>query len=132
LDAASGVGILLAVIFLIGSAFVIKFPKFSMGLYIVGAILSLLAASNSEFKDLYIWGVVSAVLAVMSYFGAKEVTPKTTPIAAANNSNIATPGGQASNGVQQSGAAEQPGGTFLRFSTKRDFVSLYQLHITVT
>jgi len=77
-ETASGgaVGVLIAFLFVLGAAFSIKLPKVSMVMFAVGAGLAFIGASGSGFHDLQIWGFVSLALAVMAYFGSRELRKK--------------------------------------------------------
>jgi phosphate/sulfate permease len=69
LENAAAAGVFLAFFWLIASALVIPFPLASAILFVLGGIMGMIAAGNSEFDDLWIWGCVSFVLAIMSFFG---------------------------------------------------------------
>ena len=69
LSGAGAVGLLIALLFLIGAAFAIGVPIVSVGSFVLAALLALAVGFTSEFVDLRIWGFVSLVLAVMSYSG---------------------------------------------------------------
>ena len=82
-DMAGGgaIGILIAFLFVLGSAFALSLPKVSMWLFGIAAALGFLVGASTEFSDMMFWGVVAAALAVMSYFGARELTKKKAGIA---------------------------------------------------
>ncbi len=65
-------GILVAFLFLVGGAFAFGLPIVSLIVFVVAGLLALLVGTTSEFTDLAIWGVVSFVLAVLSFFGMRE------------------------------------------------------------
>jgi len=69
LAGSAAIGVLMAVLWLIACALVIGFPMVSVVLFAIAGIFGLLAASTSEFTDLYMWAVVSFALALMSWFG---------------------------------------------------------------
>lgn len=73
-DLAGGgaLGILLAFLFVLGAAFAMGLPRVSMVLFGIAALIGLIAASTG-FTDMAIWGGVSAVLALMSFFGYREL-----------------------------------------------------------
>lgn len=73
---AAAVGILVALLFLIGGAFALGQPTVSMVIFAIAAIFSFIAAATSNFSDLNIWGVVALILGVMSFFGRREVIRK--------------------------------------------------------
>ena len=72
LSGAGAVGLLVALLFLIGAAFAIGVPIISVGSFGLAALLALAVGFTSGFVDLRIWGFVSLVLAVMSYFGFRS------------------------------------------------------------
>lgn len=67
----AGLGILAALLWLVAAALVLAKPRVSMWIFVAAAVLCLLGAFTG-FDDLYIWAVVSLVLALMSWRGAKE------------------------------------------------------------
>lgn len=77
-DAAGGgaVGLLIAFLFVLGAAFVMSLPRVSMVLFAFAGLLGLGIGATSSFRDLTIWGGISLVLAVMSWFGSRELRRK--------------------------------------------------------
>jgi 4-hydroxybenzoate polyprenyltransferase len=77
-DAAGGgaVGLLIALLFVLGAAFVMGLPRVSMVLFAIAGFLGLGIGATSSFTDLKIWGGLSLVLAVMSWFGSRELRRK--------------------------------------------------------
>lgn len=71
LTGGGATGLMVALLFLLGSAFVIKKPKISVGLFILASVFAFVAASGG-FSDLYFWSFVSLALAAMSFNGIKE------------------------------------------------------------
>jgi hypothetical protein len=59
------IGLLIAFLFLVAGAFALSFP-------LVSGLFGLIAESTTSFSDLTIWGVVSLILAVFSFFGWRE------------------------------------------------------------
>lgn len=76
LAGAGAIGMLVALLFVLGSAFALGAPKVSVGIFSAAALFAFLAAGASEFSDMGVWGGVSVVLAVLSYFGIKEKAKK--------------------------------------------------------
>jgi hypothetical protein len=66
-DAASA-GFLMALLWLLASALVIAFPRISMVLYGISALIGLLTPTGA-FADLRFHGGVAVVLTVMAFFG---------------------------------------------------------------
>ncbi len=66
------VGIFVALLFLVGAAFAIGVPTVSLITFVVAAIFALLAGTTTPFGDLTVWGIISVVLAIMSFFGRRE------------------------------------------------------------
>ncbi len=69
---AAAIGILLALLFLIGGAFVLGLPLVGLIVFTLAGLLGILAGSTSSFTDLTYWGIVALVLATLSYFGMRE------------------------------------------------------------
>lgn len=69
-------GMLVAFLFILGAAFVMGLPRISAGLFALAGILGIAGASNSNFSDLKIWGGLSMILAIMSWFGSRELRRK--------------------------------------------------------
>ena len=74
--AAGGIGVIIAFLFILGSAFAIGVPIASLVIFIIAALLGFIAGSQSEFWQLLVWAFVSMGLAVLSYFGIKEKKKK--------------------------------------------------------
>jgi hypothetical protein len=66
------IGILIAFLFLIGGAFALVFPLVSLVAFVLAGIVGLSSGTTTSFGDLTIWGWVSLVLAVLSFFGWRE------------------------------------------------------------
>jgi hypothetical protein len=71
-EEGGAVGILVALLFLVASAFALAFPLVSLVAFLIAGLFALAAGATTPFTDLTIWGVVSLVLAVMSFFGWRE------------------------------------------------------------
>lgn len=80
LSGGGAIGLLVSLLFILGSAFAIGLPKASMFFFGAAAIFSLMAGFGSEFEDMRFWAFVAAALAVMSYFGAKEKANKAATV----------------------------------------------------
>jgi len=76
LSGGGAIGILVSFLFILGSAFVMAYPKASMIIFLVASFFGFVGASGSTFRDLYFWSFISLVLAVMSFFGIKEKKKK--------------------------------------------------------
>ena len=66
-SSAAAVGVLMSLIWVFGCALVIPLPRIAMALFALAGALGFAAAA--EFPDLGIWGVISLVLALFSFFG---------------------------------------------------------------
>jgi hypothetical protein len=66
------IGLVMAFLFLIGGAFALAFPLVSLIAFVLSGLLGLAAGSTTSFGDLTIWGVLSLILAVLSFFGWRE------------------------------------------------------------
>ena len=64
-------GILVALLFLLGGAFAIGLPFVSMVVFLVAG-LAALVGWGTGFTDMAIWAVVSLILAGMSFLGLRE------------------------------------------------------------
>ena len=70
---AAALGVLVALLFIIGGAFAFAKPKVSRVVFIIAAVCAFAAASSpGSFKDMIFWGVASSIFAVMSHFAMKE------------------------------------------------------------
>lgn len=69
-------GIFVALLFLIGAAFVLAFPLASFIAFTLAGIVGLGGGASTEFTDLTIWGIVSFVLAVLSLLAIREKRKK--------------------------------------------------------
>ncbi len=65
-------GILMALLFLLGGAFAVGYPLVSLISFAIAGMLGLAAGATTEFEDLTIWAIASFFLAVLSYFGMRE------------------------------------------------------------
>jgi uncharacterized membrane protein YjfL (UPF0719 family) len=83
---AGAVGILISMLFLIGSALVISFPRAAQVCFIISCVLAVL--NRAAFPDMTFWAVVSFILGMMSYYGHRELLKrkKAMPSAAPNGS----------------------------------------------
>lgn len=77
LTGAASVGLLIALLFLIGGAFALAYPTVSLAIFVLASLLGLLVGTTSEFTDLTIWALVSFILAVLSFFGIREKRRRT-------------------------------------------------------
>ena len=66
------IGLFMAFLFLIGGAFALAFPLVSVLAFFFAGIIGLAGGASTSFSDLTIWGVVSLILTVLSYFGWRE------------------------------------------------------------
>ncbi len=65
-------GILMALLFLIGGAFAVGYPLVSLISFAVASLFGLAAGTTTEFEDLAIWAIASFFLAILSSFGMRE------------------------------------------------------------
>lgn len=70
---ASGAGVIMAFLFIVGSAFAIKIPKVSIVVFAIGAFLGIVVGANTVYTDLVVWGVASTILSVLSFFGHRSL-----------------------------------------------------------
>jgi hypothetical protein len=73
-SAAEGgaVGIVMALLILIGAAFALVFPLVSLVTFGLAGLLGIAGGATTNFGDLSVWGWVSLILAVLSFFGWRE------------------------------------------------------------
>lgn len=71
LSGAGGAGMLAALLWLIGAAFVMSRPKVAMWLYGASSVLCLIGAT-AGFPDLWIWMIVALAFTAMSWRGIGE------------------------------------------------------------
>ena len=67
------VGLLIAFLFVLGSAFALGLPRISAALFLVAGLLGISVGSTTDFHDLRVWGGVALALAIMAYFGSREL-----------------------------------------------------------
>ncbi len=65
-------GILMALLFLVGGAFALVFPPVSLVSFVLAGLVGVGGGSSTDFTDLTYWGIVSFILAVLSFFGWRE------------------------------------------------------------
>src|SRR5690349_7275028 len=70
------VGILMALLFVIGAALVMGLPSVSIAVFAIAGLFGISTGSTTSYTGLTIWGGVALVLAVMSYFGSRELSEK--------------------------------------------------------
>jgi len=66
------VGILVALLFIIGGAFAFRLPKVAMIFSIIACIFAIAVGSTTTFKDMIIWGVLALIFAIMEYFAGRK------------------------------------------------------------
>ena len=73
LSRGGAVGRLVAIMFGVGAAFILSKPYTSMVIFSVSGIVSIIVAYPTGYYDLFLWGTVALGLAVMSFFGWREI-----------------------------------------------------------
>jgi hypothetical protein len=66
------IGLVMAFLFLVGGAFALAFPFVSVIAFFFAGVFGLAGGASTSFGDVTIWGMVSLILAVFSYFGWRE------------------------------------------------------------
>lgn len=66
------IGILMALLFLVGGAFALGFPLVSLVAFVLAGVFGIAGGASTSFGDLAVWGWISLVLAVLSFFGWRE------------------------------------------------------------
>jgi ABC-type multidrug transport system permease subunit len=69
-------GVVLAFLFVLGAAFAMGLPRVSLVMFALAALIGFSVGLSTAFKDMTVWGTISLVLAVMSYFGSRELARK--------------------------------------------------------
>lgn len=97
LSGSGSVGVLIALLFVIGAGFALAIPRVSMFVFGAAALLGFVAGSGSTYKDMLIWGFIAFILALMSYFGTKELARKQAQAAPSIPANqpVVSDGGEA-------------------------------------
>lgn len=75
---AGFMGVVVALLYLIGGAFSFTKPHISIGTFAVSCIIGLYEGLTTRFQDMAVWGVVSLVLAIMSYYAYRGELKKNT------------------------------------------------------
>ena len=75
LAGGGGIGVLAALLWLIAAAFVLAKPKVATIMFGIAALLCAIGGSTG-FSDLFIWAIVSLILAVLSWRGIIEKEKK--------------------------------------------------------
>lgn len=70
-EEAGSIGILLALLFLVGGAFALKKPLVTSIILAVGGLIAL-AVGGEHYADLPIWGVIALIMAVVSFISHKK------------------------------------------------------------
>jgi hypothetical protein len=73
------VGIVVALLFIIGGAFAFGLPKVAMIFSIIACIFGIAVGSTTTFKDMTIWGVLALIIAVMEYFAGRKKKSELPP-----------------------------------------------------
>lgn len=107
LSGAAGLGIVAALLWLVGAGFVISRPRVAVWLYGIAAPL-LLGAGAAGFTDGFIWAFVSAGFALMSWRGIKERARKQEQDSAVFQANVAA----AAAALQSAPQAQVPAGWY--------------------
>jgi hypothetical protein len=70
----------LAFLFVFGAAVVMAVPLVSAACFALGAVVAIPAGSSTTYKDLIVWGSLSAGLALLSLWGYREKRRKAAPL----------------------------------------------------
>ena len=71
-DQGGPISLVMAFLFLVGAAFALAFPFVSVFAFFFAGAFGLAGGASTSFGGLTIWGVVSLIRTVFSYFGWKE------------------------------------------------------------
>lgn len=78
-SAVGGAGIFVTVLFLIGGAFVLGKPDVSVVAFALAAALAFGAGTGQGIGPLFGWGVIALGLAILSFFGRRELRKTAQP-----------------------------------------------------
>lgn len=70
------VGFFVTFLFLLGGAFSLSMPAVSLVVFVFASFVAFLAGTRTDFSAMFFWSVASFVLAIMSYFGDRELKKK--------------------------------------------------------
>lgn len=85
-SASASLGVLMALLFVGGAAFVLTYPRVAAALFALGSLLGYVASQGDNFGDLAVWATGGLLLTAMSYWGSREL----------RNRKAAIDGGEAS------------------------------------
>jgi hypothetical protein len=66
-------GMLVGILFGVGGAFAFRLPKVSIGIFVVGAVLGLVAGLTTGYSDMVVYGVVSIILSILSFVAHRRM-----------------------------------------------------------
>lgn len=66
---SASLGVVMALLFVGGAAFVLAYPRVAAVLFTLGSLLGFAASQGDHFGDLAIWATGGFLLAAMSYWG---------------------------------------------------------------
>ena len=72
MSGAGSVGVVVAFLYVLGAAFVLKLPKMAGGILAIAGMLGLLAGFRTAFVDLRYWGGLAVVMSLMAFAGARQ------------------------------------------------------------
>lgn len=66
------IGIVVALLYLVGAAFSLGVPWVSFGAFSLAALAGFVGSASGSFEDLAVWGGIAVVLAIFSLLGVRE------------------------------------------------------------
>ncbi len=70
------IGIVMALLWIVGAAFALGKPTVSVVMFALAGLFGWMLGATSRFSDLNIWAIASVILAVLSFFGRRELRAK--------------------------------------------------------
>lgn len=70
---SASLGVVMALLFVGGAAFVLAYPRVAAVLFTLGSLLGFAASQGDHFGDLAVWATGGLLLAAMSYWGSREL-----------------------------------------------------------
>ncbi|TNC07638.1 hypothetical protein FF100_31650 [Methylobacterium terricola] len=74
-DLAEGgaLGVLVALLFIIGAAFALGLPRLSGSIFLLAGLIGNVAGRTTKFHDLNYWGAAALILSLMAFLGNREL-----------------------------------------------------------
>lgn len=67
-----GVGIFVALLYMVGGAFAFALPKVALVVMAIAGVFGIATGTTTSYKDMTVWGVIALVIAVLNFFGGRK------------------------------------------------------------